>query len=201
MKKRISILINCLIIVLEIVGFIYTYSFNHRIAIEYYTEDSNIFALFVTLLFLIFILFNKTIPSWLKIFKYSMTICLSVTFFVVIFILAPMYKFNYGYLLFHNELLYHHLLCPVLSIITFIFFDDLGKITLKDCFKGLITTFIYAFILITLNILNIIEGPYPFLMVYKQSIVASIIWFILIIGFAYFIAYMLKKLYTKFNIK
>ena len=199
-KKNISIIINTLIVILEIVGLICTYSFNHRIGIEYYTEDSNILGLISSLLLVIFLVNNKKIPKWLKLFKYSTTICLTVTFIVVIFILAPMYNFNYVYLLFHNELLYHHLLCPILSIITFIYFDDLGMLDKKDSLLGLSLTLIYAVVLIILNIAKFIEGPYPFLYVYKQSIVVSIIWFIIIIGLSYFIAYILRKLYQKYNI-
>ena len=198
-KKRIAIILNIFIVIFEIIGLLLTYKANSRIAIEYYTEDSNILGLISSLLLLIFLLGNKKIPKWLKLFKYSTTICLTVTFFVVIFILAPMYNFDYAYLLFHNELLYHHFLCPILSTVTFICFDSLGSISSKETFVGLILTFIYAIIMTVLNILRIIEGPYPFLMVYKQSILMSLIWLIVILGLAYFIAYILKKLHTRFN--
>ena len=43
MKKRsISLVLNLLIISFELVGFIFSYLYNHRIAIEFYTECSNI---------------------------------------------------------------------------------------------------------------------------------------------------------------
>lgn len=191
-KKRISILLNILIVLLEIIGFVITYVINKKISIEFYTEDSNILALITSSIFVIYMLNKKEIPRWLKLLKYATTICLSVTFIVVIFILAPMYNFNYPYLLFHNSLLYQHLLCPILSIITFIYFDNLGDFSIKDNFTSLSLTLLYAIILIILNILKLVIGPYPFLMVYEQSILISIIWFIIIFTLAYLIGYMLR---------
>ena len=191
-KKRLSILLNILIVFLEIIGFVITYVINKKISIEFYTEDSNILALITSSIFVIYMLNKKEIPRWLKLLKYATTICLSVTFIVVIFILAPMYNFNYPYLLFHNSLLYQHLLCPILSIITFIYFDNLGDFSIKDNFTSLSLTLLYAIILIILNILKLVIGPYPFLMVYEQSILISIIWFIIIFTLAYLIGYMLR---------
>jgi hypothetical protein len=191
-KKRISILLNILIVFLEIIGFVITYVINKKISIEFYTEDSNILALITSSIFVIYMLNKKEIPRWLKLLKYATTICLSVTFIVVIFILAPMYNFNYPYLLFYNSLLYQHLLCPILSIITFTYFDNLGDFNIKDNFTSLSLTLLYAIILIILNILKLVIGPYPFLMVYEQSILISIIWFIIIFTLAYLIGYMLR---------
>ena len=48
-----------------------------------------------------------------------------------------------------------------------------------------IFTIAYAIVFITLNILKVYEGPYPFLMVYKQPVYMSIVWFILIVGGAF----------------
>ena len=194
MKKYISLILNLLIIIFEIIGFIITITNNGRIAIEYYTEDSNILALITSSIFLIYLLLNKKIPYYLRLLKYISTICLTVTFLVVILILAPMYNFNYGYLLFSNELLYHHLLCPLLCIISFIFFDKVETYKIFDNVIATSVTIFYGIILITLNILKILEGPYPFLKVYNQPIYISIFWIILILGITYIIALVLRKI-------
>lgn len=199
MKKKMSLVLNLLIVIFEIIGLMITFNLNHRIAIEYYTEDSNILALFSSLLFVIYLIRNKNIPRWLELFKYMTTICLTVTFLVVIFILAPMYNFNYYYMLFYNNLIFQHLLCPIISIITFIFFDNLSIIDKKDSLIGITLTLLYAFVLIILNVFKLIEGPYPFLMVYNQTIYMSIVWFILIIGLSYLISLFLKKLCLKYG--
>ncbi len=198
-KRKISLFLNILIIIFEIIGLIITYKKNGRVGIEYYTEDSNIIALLTSSIFVLFLLTNKKIPKFLKQLKYISTICLSVTLLVVIFILAPMYNFNYNFLLFKNELLYHHLLCPILSIITFIFFDEIETYNLKENIFSLSFTIIYAIVLIILNIVKIVDGPYPFLQIYNQSIIMSIVWAITILVITYIIALILRKLQYRNN--
>lgn len=194
MRKKLSLIFNILIIVFEIIGFVVTLIKNGRIGIEYYTEESNILMLITSIVFVIYILFNKKIPYYLKLLKYISTICLTVTFLVVILVLAPMYNFNYGYLLFRNELLYHHLLCPLLSIITFIYFDDIKNYTKLDNLLASLVTLIYGIVLIILNILKVVDGPYPFLQVYRQPVIVSIIWAVTILGIAYLLALILRIL-------
>ena len=194
MRKKLSLIFNILIIVFEIIGFVVTLIKNGRIGIEYYTEESNILMLITSIVFVIYILFNKKIPYYLKLLKYISTICLTVTFLVVILVLAPMYNFNYGYLLLRNELLYHHLLCPLLSIITFIYFDDIKNYTKLDNLLASLVTLIYGIVLIILNILKVVDGPYPFLQVYRQPVIVSIIWAVTILGIAYLLALILRIL-------
>ena len=191
MNKK-SLIINLLLVILETIGLYLSYYYHNRIAIEYYTVLSNILVLITSLIFSIYLIKKINIPNWLKILKHTTTTSITLTFLVVILILAPMYNFNYNYMLFYQELILHHTLCPILSIITFIFFDNIN-IDKKNIKYGISFTLIYAFIIITLNILKIIIGPYPFLMVYNQSIYMSIIWFILIVGLTYLISLMLVR--------
>lgn len=202
MKKReVSILLNILIILFEIIGFIIIYKNYGGIDYEYYTEDSNILALFSSIIYVFFLLINKKIPKWISVFKYMTTICLSVTFFVVLFVLIPMDNFNFYGLLIKDAFVFQHLICPLLSIITFVFFDNLGEYTKKDTLFGLNLTVIYSIVLSVLNVLGTVRGPYPFLMIREQSLFESVMWYIVMISFAYLIAFSLRKLYFKFNLK
>lgn len=198
-RRKISLLLNILIVILEIIGLIISVNIHHRLSIEYYTVDSNILALISSLIFTTYLMKKKEIPGWLKTFKYSTTICLTITFVVVIFILAPTYNFNYNLLLFHEELLYQHFLCPILGIISFIFFDKYENFTRKENILGMNLTLVYGIIILILNILDIVVGPYPFLMIKKQSALTSILWIIIILSIAYLIAYTLRKLYNIIN--
>ena len=200
-ERRISLVLNLLIIVFEIIAFIFSYVSTHKLYFEFYTEDSNILALISSSIFVYYILSKKKIPNWVNIFKYISTVCLSVTFLVVIFILAPMSNFNYQYLLFSGAMLFHHTLCPILSIITFLFYDKLIGYSKKDVIKGLSFTFVYAFVAIILNIVGVLDGPYPFLRVRSQTIIESVIWSIVVLGFAYLIARMLILLYNRIRSK
>ena len=104
-----------------------------------------------------------------------------------------MYNFNYGYMLFYNSLIFQHFLCPIIAIITFIFFDEIEILSNKDGIKSMSITFIYAVALTFLNIFDKIKGPYPFLMVKDQSVLASIIWYIVIFAMTYLITFILRK--------
>ena len=174
MKKK-SIICNSLIIILELIALIHYYNRVHTLSIEFYTMDSNILALITSLLFIIFI--NKDY-EWIKDLRFITTSCLTVTFIVVVMVLCPMYNFNYQYFMFGDEMLYLHTLCPIISIISYIFFEKKSN----KKYLGVLVTIIYAIILIILNIKKIVDGPYPFLKVYEQPIYMSILWFFIIIG-------------------
>lgn len=195
-KRKISLYLNIILIILEMIGFWFTIKKNGRLGIEYYTEDSNILATITSILFVGYLLFKKKIPYFLKLLKYFSVIGLTITFIVVLFILAPMYNFNYGFMLFHDELLFHHLLCPLLAIILFLFIDDLEVYSLKDNLLSLSITILYGTILVILNIVKVVDGPYPFLQINNQSIIMSILWGLIIITLAYIIAFLLRKMHV-----
>ena len=195
-KRKISLYLNIILIILEMIGFWFTIKKNGRLGIEYYTEDSNILATITSILFVGYLLFKKKIPYFLKLLKYFSVIGLTITFIVVLFILAPMYNFNYGFMLFHDELLFHHLLCPLLAIILFLFIDDLEVYSLKDNLLSLSITILYGTILVILNIVKVVDGPYPFLQINNQSIILSILWGLIIITLAYIIAFLLRKMHV-----
>ena len=198
MKKKISLLLNGLMIIFEVIALIINLH-NNGLLIEYYTIDSNMLALVSSLIYFVYLILDEKMPRWLEIFKYMTTVCLTITFLVVIFILAPMYEFNYKFFLLDGAFVYQHLLCPIMAVVTFLFFDTLHKFNIRDYIRGLYLTVIYAIILITLNIVGIVKGPYPFLMVKEQSVMASVLWCIFLTLFDYLIAVCLGKLYFKFN--
>ena len=61
----------------------------------------------------------------------------------------------------------------------------------------MLPTLIYALILMALNLMRVVEGPYPFLRVYEQPVYMSIIWVIVILGSAYGIAFLLASLLNR----
>ena len=181
-KKTIACILNIILIILEIIGLFMCISRYNKVDIVYYTVDSNLLALVTSVIYLVNLISKKKIKRYVSILKYISTLSVTVTFLVVLFILAPMYNFIYKYLLFYNELLYYHTLCPIIAFISFVFFEEHKIKGIKDNIRAMYFTFIYAGIFIILNVLNIVEGPYPFLMVYKNSIYISFIWLFAIIG-------------------
>ncbi len=179
-KYKISICLNILIIILEVMGLLLAYNSIRSIDLSYYTIDSNIFLLISSSLYLIYR--NRRLKI-ISLLKYSSTLSVLVTFLVVILILLPMLDFNFNYLFLQHGGLFLHLLCPLIAFLSFIFFEshDIDN-TLKNCLRGMYFTIIYAAILISLNILKIVNGPYPFLKVYEQSFSMSVFWIIVIMG-------------------
>lgn len=186
-KKKIALIFNILIVLLEIIALSKTIT---NLQLEYYTMDSNILALISSILFIIF--YKKNI-SLVKDIRFVATSCLTVTFLVVIFVLCPMYNFNYKLLMFTDNFLIFHTICPLLSIISYIVFEDRST---KN-YLCLIFTMIYGIVLITLNLLNVVKGPYPFLMIRNQSIWASLFWSITLILGSYIIGVVLNFLNKK----
>ena len=192
--KNINILINLLIIILEIMGFVLVFKEMGITSLEYYTEDSNLLLLLSSIIILIYISKNKELPLWFKSFRYIAIVSTTLTLIIVLTVLSWTTDFGLYYLLFHESMLYHHTLCPVLAILSFVFverYDNLHTI------HGLYFTVVYGIIMIILNALKIVEGPYPFLLVQNQPIIHSIIWTALIFAITYAIALILKKINGK----
>ena len=189
-KKKIALIVNIIILVLELFTFGNNIFIDHGIAIEYYTNDSNILALISSLLFIIFYNKNKEI---VKDIRFIATSCLMVTFLVVIFILCPMYNFNYKLLMFTDNFLILHTIVPILSIFSYVALEDRNS---KN-YLCLVFTIIYSIVMVILNILYIVDGPYPFLKVNTQDILVTLMWGIIIIGGSYIIGVLLNHLNKK----
>ena len=129
----------------------------------------------------------------MKDIRFIATSCLTVTLLVVIFILSPMYEFNYKLLMFTDNFFILHTLAPILSIISYVALEDRSN---KN-YLCLVFTTLYAIIMIVLNVLNIVDGPYPFLKVNTQDILVSLLWGIIIIGGSYLISLCLNVLNKK----
>lgn len=179
MNKKI---IPILLIVLEIIGTSMSLSHGWS-SLIYYTVDSNILNLISCICF---VFFGE--KQWTKNLRYVATCCLTLTFLIVVFVLCPIE--HSLFLLYQGEQLYHHLLCPILSFVSFCFIEKSKDIKLR---YALIPTLIYAVVMIIGNILYVVEGPYPFLRVHDQPIWASCLWTVLILGICFGIAEVVKR--------
>lgn len=202
-NTKLALLFNVAIVVCEVLALVqYGFDVNQ---FHYYTVDSNLLTLVASLIYAICILVkkdNQEVPYFSTLLRYISTACLTLTFIVVILVLPffggvgestgldiSNYGSNLVMYLTHNNFLYHHLLCPVLSIVSFCIFEGDRRLNKKKTiWLALLPTAIYAIVLIVLNIINEISGPYPFLRVNEQPIYMSIIWFVVIFGINYLLA-------------
>ena len=198
LRKVILIVIQLGVAVLECIGIVICYrDFGWRM-IQYYTEDSNIFSMLACLNMAAFtlreLLTGKETPQWACRMSYMATCYLTLTFLVVLFVLGPDPSMG-GYMgvLVKGASLEHHTLCPIFSVLSFLFLEKepLGR---HEVLVSLIPTFVYGAVVIILNLLHILDGPYPFLHIYRQTIQMSFFWAVLIFGGAFVISALLWQL-------
>ncbi len=199
-KKRLvfACAVNLAIVLMEIVsaimGFALRWNDYHLKALLFYTQDSNLFALVacgaMAYAQLQCLQGKRSAPSKVvQRMKYMAACALSLTFLVVLFVLVPLAGWqSITDKLFADTKLYHHFLCPLLTAGSFILLEDYSSLTKKDAGFATIPTVCYAIILTILNILQIADGPYPYLRVYEQPVWASVLWRAVILGSAYGIA-------------
>ncbi len=200
-KNTVSIILNLLIVICGCIGLTISAKADGLGMFKYYTQDSNYFALLVSFIYLIFQAkskFTGKIPSFVRALRFISSSCLFVTFTVVIFVLIPSYGFDSAAgMLFGGSSLYFHTVCPLLAIISFIFFEHEFNFSKKIILVAIIPTLIYAAIILPLNILKVLRGPYPFLYVYEQSVFMSCVWVLVIFGIAALLAFILYTLQKK----
>ena len=166
-RYRIGILLNILIMISSLAGLFMVRHFGLSM-LFYYTQDSNILAVIASALYL---MKHRNAHLW----RYAAFVCLNVTFLVVLFVLIPIMG-NPRFMLFGGGMLFHHTLSPILSCISFLFFEEGEPLSSKDLKYGIIPTIIYGAIVLMLNILRIKSGPYPFFYVYRQPVFMTILW-------------------------
>ena len=94
----------------------------HGFAIfQYYTVDSNTIAALAGILLTFFLLralvTKKPVPVWILLAYFTAAVCLTLTFLVVVLVLAPAAGENgYRMMLTESDMLYHHLLNPILTV-------------------------------------------------------------------------------------
>ena len=137
-------------------------------ALAFYTRLSNL----ITALSAVQLIFMGQ-PRWVTAFRYLSTCMLVMTFFVTTCVLIPMGG-DPKRLLWSGSGLYHHVLCPVVSTLSYIFAENHvgpGMIWLP-----VLTTFLYGMILLYLNGIRKVDGPYPFFRVHHQSAGMTVLW-------------------------
>lgn len=192
MKKKI-IVFNILFLICELVGLGIIMLSTNRLLFEYYTVDSNLFALIVTLVYLYFVCRNKKINKVVYLLRLMSLVSLMITFLVVLFVLPFMVPLQFLFWGVYGSNLIFHVICPLLLLFIYFIYDKKIKINNYELIFNMVPTLIYAIILITLNIKEIVDGPYAFLRFKFQPVYQSILWFISIVGITYPIGLLLNK--------
>lgn len=199
LRRVLSIVLNLAIVYMEPIAARLSWEAVGVQMFSFYTENSNFFTAFVCLLMAVFqlraLLTGREVPRWVKRLKYIATCCLTMTFLTVVFILAPYYKDEGGvvFLLTASSMLYHHLLNPLCAFVSFVFLEREPRLSGKNVFCALIPTLLYGSVAVWANVQHLIVGPYPFLMVYEQTIQQSLEWLAAIVCLNLFYAWLVWK--------
>ncbi len=154
------------VLLLEARGLSLSLSDRKWLALAFYTQISNLVTTASALLLLVF-----GQPGWVTVLRYVSTCMLVMTFFVTTCVLIPMGG-SPRMLLFSGNGLYHHVLCPVLSTVSYIFFEHhSGMVWLPAA-----VTLAYGLVMLWLNGIRKVDGPYPFFRVHDQSPMATVLW-------------------------
>ncbi len=183
----------------------------HGFAIfQYYTVDSNTLAalsgIFLSFFLIRALLTKKPVPTWILLAYFTAAVCLTLTFLVVVFVLAPTAgEDGYRMMLTEGDMLYHHLLNPLLTVFSSVFL--LPRIPTKIpeiAHIALLPTELYGLCAVVCNYLMWWHGPYPFLCVYEQPVRDSVLWCAGILGGTYAIGFLMamaKKAVDRYGIR
>lgn len=158
-KYKISLILNIIIFLMVMIASIMMFTgfrfmpgeiileSNKLGMFKFFTVDSNLFMGIISLIFAIFemrLLKGKIdeFPRYMYILKLMATTSVTLTFLVVFSYLGPLV--GNIYLMILNSNLFFHLLVPLFSMITFVFFERNNKMSFKYSFYGLIPVIMYG---------------------------------------------------------
>ena len=176
---------------------------------RFFTVESNILMGIIALIFAIFeikVLTKKRelIPSKLYILKLVFTVGVVLTMLTAALFLAPSSKNGY-FSLFTNSNLFYHFVIPLLSLITFVFFEGTDKIKFKYTFAGIIPMFLYG-IFYCINVFTHLENGavspiYDWYGFVKNGVGDVFFVIPVILGATYLISYLLWEFNRKLSFK
>lgn len=197
LKKNFAFVISIITIILEIIGFIIRPKLYDLPPIAFFTVISNCVALFSSIM-LIIGLITKKFSKWMTVIRYTAVIMLAVTFLIVFFVLI-WFVSPYELLIAKHSCI-QHIIVPLISFISYFFFEDHVQ-SKKAVIPFMAISVIYCVIIVTLNALNKIDGPYPFFMTNVFGL-PLVILFCCLIAFAFLgLALLLVKITSIYDKK
>lgn len=168
-----ALIANILAIIFVVLGILVANIRKPAVMLAFYTILSNIVTAISSVAFLIDR--NATLTISLR---YLSTVMLTMTVLVTLFVLVPAGAGFVNMMLSGNGL-FHHTLTPLVSITSYIAWEQHSTMWPLP----VAVTFIYGVVMLYVNYTGAFEGPYPFFMVHKQSVKATVIWMVALIIF------------------
>ena len=148
-------ILNLAIVILELIAFSKVRkNRTFKEGLIYYTQISNLLTLVSSVLVVIF-----GLRLFTEVFRFVSVSMLVMTFFVTVCILVPL-SGRIRELLFSGSGLFHHLIIPVISTISYLFAED--RVSLAWIWLPVAVTLVYGLLMLYLNASGVVDGPYPF---------------------------------------
>ncbi len=161
-----------IVIIFEIIPLSVTIRKKDKECFKFYTHISNWLCLLSSALLAIF-----GQASWVMPIRYLSVCMLVITLVITVVVLLPMYK---TIKLFLGRNLYYHLICPVLTTLSYIFLEY--HVSTIWMILPVCVTLLYGFTMIYLNYKDKVDGPYPFFKINKIGKRMTAIWVVVILG-------------------
>lgn len=176
--STVAVVINIILVVLEVVDLIKSLPERGLMTFAFYTTLSNVMTFLSSLVLLI-----ACAGGWMfdasghaarlpVLLRYLATCMMLMTFVTTAFVLVPLGG-SAKKLLFTEGLL-HHLVCPVLCFVSYVFFEPHARSL--AWLVPVLVTFCYGMLMFRLNYLRKIDGPYPFFRVHRQGKGGTLMW-------------------------
>ena len=159
-----AVALNVIVAVLEIFSLAKVFRARGWKTFGFYTQISNIITLVSCVAFLM--AGKQAAPL-----RYLSTCMMTMTFLITLCVLAPLGG-GFKTLMFSGNGLYHHTICPILSILSYVLWES----HVSRWYLPVIVTFVYGITMLILNGKGIFDGPYPFFRVNYQSKLATVLW-------------------------
>ena len=172
------VIVNVILALLEIIAFVHDCMVFGAGLFQWYTVDSNVLQLAVSVLVIYYCLKGSELPGSITRLHFISAVGLTVTFLIAAFVLAPQGGIAYYFL--ENVAPINHLIAPVLSVVSLLFLEKSELPGKAVMFLPASATMLYGLICLLLNALRLIDGPYFFLQVYSQPASVIVMWFAII---------------------
>ena len=218
-KTIISLILNCLTVIAVLTGVIMIFAAQHRSAdglvsetpisaFRFFTTDSNVLAGLFAAMFLIyealFFAGKIKIPTFVYVLKSVGTVGVTVTLFTVLFYLAPFAPG--GFLsMFKGRDLFFHLIAPLLSLISFIFFENTKNVKFKCTLWGIVPISLYGIFYAINAFSHMADGKVPFEYDWygfaQGGVLSAVIALVIMISVAYGISALLWLVNNKLAVR
>ena len=204
MQNKKALIANIILLLMEVAGLIAAIYFEKGLKLIYYTNWSNYFGLLSAILFIIYYLKkdkNEKFGIVLKIIKLTATLCLTVTFLVVLFAFVPYDNFHFARWMIKRNYFSFHFFSPIICFISFVFFEKYEYKYTYAMIEGFIFTLLYGFIITILILAKKVNAPYTFLEYYSHewytNVITIILMIILILSILVSLVFLQKKVHKE----